>query len=158
MCESLSAAAKFCPFLGYWWLSVWASNEITLQCQHRDLKNLSHPGRFSVQSLISWLQRLFLCPKMTYLSLTTKEPVRISGISSDAVFNNSLIVICKSRYETHTSQHKEHFEGWSRFRPFKMNNNFSAKVICRGDKIFSTACKPFLLLSGLLCIKICNCY
>lgn len=88
----------------------------------------------------------------------TKANVCIYGISSDTVFNNSVIATCKLFHGSRSSQQEEQFERWSSYRHLKMNNNFSARTICRGVKIFSIACKQSLPLPRLLCAEICSRY
>lgn len=80
----------------------------------------------------------------------TKELlVCIYGTYSDTVFNNSVIATCKLFHGTHSSRQEEQFERWSFCGHFKMNNVFGARTICRGVKIFSTACKQSFPLPGL---------
>lgn len=82
----------------------------------------------------------------------------IYGMSSDTVFNNSVIAICELFRGTRSSQQEEQFERWSCYRHFRMNNDFSARTICRGVKIFSIARIQTLPLPGLLCTQICSGY
>ena len=104
------------------------------------------------------LQVLSYAVQVSFVFVHTKENVCIYGISSDTVFNNSVIAMCKLFQGTGSSQQEEQFERWSCYRHFKMNNNFGARTICRGVKIFSTARKQSLALPGLLFTEICRWY
>lgn len=131
--------------------------------------NSKHPSEASAVGVLHIMIQVFKLVTLQVLSCSvhvncllmfvhTKGNVCIYGMSFDIVFNNSVIAICKLFHGTRSSQQEEWFERWSCYRHVKMNNNFRARTICRGVKIFSIARKQTLPLPGLLCTQICSGY
>lgn len=142
-------------------------SDCSAAAKHHRLKN-KHPSEASAVRVLQIMIRVFKLVTLQLLSYTvqvyslfvfvhTKRQICIFIASPlTRFFNNSVIAICKLFHGTRSSQQEEQFERRSCYRHFKMNNNFGARTICRGVKIFSIARKQSLPLPGLLCTEICS--